>query len=268
MEEKRKGNFIGTYRGGKFWVGDPRKEDVDLIAIFHALSHICRYNGHTRFMWTVGQHSLLVERIMSDGLGYYGNYRMRLLALLHDASEAYITDIVRPLKEAINGYEDIEKEVQRVIMEKAGLGGAIYDEQIIIDEADDIALSLEAYKINKPDEMWNLERLRGYERTFGDGIQKEDPLITKGRLIMKYGELAGELGLGIPWENEAWWKEMGGLEGAIPILDYDKYRIIQNYEGNRGRGCSHETGGHGGRGQYKGKCKRCLRGKASGNCNR
>ena len=109
--------WIITYTGKKFYHLRPDASMVDIEDIAHALSMICRWTGHTKFHYSVAQHS------------YYCSYLMRsdklsLAALLHDASEAYLGDMNRPLKHftpAGPAYLKIEEAVERVIFTKFGL---------------------------------------------------------------------------------------------------------------------------------------------------
>src|SRR5690606_19551202 len=70
---------------------DPRPGDVDLEVFAHALSLQCRFGGHCKVFYSVAQHCVLTARILHDS--YW-----RHEALMHDAAEAYIGDVVRPLK--------------------------------------------------------------------------------------------------------------------------------------------------------------------------
>lgn len=79
---------------------DPKPEMILLGDIAHALARIPRFCGHTvgDWPWNVAQHSLLVEQLMPDGTDAAG----RLVALLHDAHEAYVGDLITPVKQAMN----------------------------------------------------------------------------------------------------------------------------------------------------------------------
>ena len=70
---------------------DLQPEDVAIEDVAHALSNLCRFSGHTRRFYSVAQHSVLVSRLL-DGTGH------ERWGLLHDASEAYLIDLPRPLK--------------------------------------------------------------------------------------------------------------------------------------------------------------------------
>lgn len=108
-------DWILTYTGRQFWPLAPRAEDVDLEDIAHALAHLCRFAGHCRVFYSVAQHSVHVsERVHS---------RYALEGLLHDAAEAYLCDVARPIKPALAGYEAAESQLMAVIRARFGLTG-------------------------------------------------------------------------------------------------------------------------------------------------
>lgn len=102
-------DWILTYSGTKFRPLDPNPADISLVDIAHALSNICRFTGHSKQFYSVAQHSIIV----SDNLPP----ELKLAGLLHDASEAYICDVSRPVKhsEALSGYRDIEEKVMNAV---------------------------------------------------------------------------------------------------------------------------------------------------------
>jgi hypothetical protein len=107
--------WIGTATGAAFNVIDPRVEDVRLNDIAAALSKQCRYAGHCRRFYSVAEHSVHVAHLTSGGA------KLKLAALLHDGSEAYLVDIPRPIKNAMPEYRAIEDRL--VIFERFGLDG-------------------------------------------------------------------------------------------------------------------------------------------------
>ena len=113
-----------------------RPSDVSWIDIGHALSQINRWNGHTSHPWSVAQHSIVVASIVDP--------QHTLWALLHDASEAYLTDVPRPLKrtEVFAGYGPAEAAVMGAIMQAAGVPLGPMPEAV--READDAVLVAEA----------------------------------------------------------------------------------------------------------------------------
>lgn len=114
-----RGDWISTASGLPFWPCHPRPVDVRIGDIAHALSHLCRFAGHTKAFYSVAQHSLLVSILCEPQDALWG--------LLHDASEAYVCDLPRPLKhtEALRAYRDLEDGVQAAVCEKFGLAASM-----------------------------------------------------------------------------------------------------------------------------------------------
>lgn len=93
---KRIGDWIQTRHGRKFHLLDPRPEDFDIRDIAHALSNVCRFTGHVSKFYSVGEHSVRVADLLKDG-GF--SVETQYAGLMHDASEAYISDMARPFKQ-------------------------------------------------------------------------------------------------------------------------------------------------------------------------
>lgn len=96
-----------TATGRKFWPLDPRPNEVCIEDIAHALSMLCRFGGHCLRFYSVAEHSVLLARAAPGP--------HKLWALLHDAAEAYVLDMVRPVKPHLVGYSEIEARVMRAI---------------------------------------------------------------------------------------------------------------------------------------------------------
>jgi hypothetical protein len=94
-EVARKGRYMHLFTGGKYYPMDPRPEEVDIRDIAHSLATKARYNGHTTFPYPVGQHSRYTALYRVEG---FNAPVYRLERLLHDGSEAYNGDLIRPLK--------------------------------------------------------------------------------------------------------------------------------------------------------------------------
>lgn len=107
--------WIQTYTGKKMYPLNPNVDDIDIMDIAHALSMQCRFTGHVRHHYSVGQHSILVSLLCDKEYALYG--------LLHDASEAYLSDIASPIKKEMNleGYRAVEHNLQGCIYKKFGL---------------------------------------------------------------------------------------------------------------------------------------------------
>ena len=132
-------SYILTYKKIEFYPLEPRVEDIDIEDIAHALSLLCRANGHFKHFYSVGQHSIncameAIAREYSD--------RVVLGCLIHDASEAYLADITRPVKKHLQKYLEIENKLQGQIFEK-WLPSLTSDEIKLIFEIDDAILYYE-----------------------------------------------------------------------------------------------------------------------------
>jgi 5'-deoxynucleotidase YfbR-like HD superfamily hydrolase len=133
-------HWIQTYTGAIVHVDDPQPETIHLSDIAHALSLICRFNGHVSRFYPVASHSIHVAQLVPP--------EQALAALFHDASEAYICDIARPVKisGAFDAYRRIEAKIMEVIRAKFGLGDTETPE---IKRADHIALATETKALVK-----------------------------------------------------------------------------------------------------------------------
>jgi hypothetical protein len=109
----RKGDWMQTAGGKQFWPLDPRPEEVFIGDIAGALSKLCRYGGQCLQFYSVAEHCVHVANYAPDEL--------KLTALLHDASEAYLSDVIRPIKSHLTNYLDIEAGLERVIADRFGL---------------------------------------------------------------------------------------------------------------------------------------------------
>lgn len=122
----RRGDWIQTHSGRRFWPLDPRAEEVCIDDIAHALSLLCRFGGHCDRFYSVAEHSLYVAD-HCDGDALWG--------LLHDASEAYVQDLARPFKRMLPEYCSAEQRVQLAVCERFGLSPVMPDRVKRVDRA-------------------------------------------------------------------------------------------------------------------------------------
>lgn len=115
-------------------------DDICVEDIAHALSLLCRGNGHLKYFYSVGQHSLNCAR-EAKARGW--SERLQLICLLHDASEAYISDIIRPVKTHLTNYLSIEQMVMDCVFKKFNLFELSEDENIKWKQVDDDILTYE-----------------------------------------------------------------------------------------------------------------------------
>lgn len=145
---------VGTKSGRKFSFlkslqeGDP--SEIDIRDIAWALSLINRFNGHSEWPYSVGQHSLVVSKIVHP--------RYALIALLHDATEAYLGDVSSPLKKELQRYKELEQMAWERIAAAFGLPMEIPD---AVHRADKQALALER-RILVPHDRTRWEMLTGF----------------------------------------------------------------------------------------------------------
>ncbi len=131
------GNYITTYTGRHFEPTNPDPEMIRIEDIAHALSLICRGNGHVKTFWSVGQHCInSANEAWARGLPN----RMALAALLHDASECYMSDIPRPYKNELSAYRGQEDRLLGMIYEKFLGTPLTEEEQKQLKEIDDAML--------------------------------------------------------------------------------------------------------------------------------
>ena len=114
-------DWIQTFSGRRFWPLEPKPEDVCIEDIAHALSMLCRYNGHCRIFYSVAEHSIHVQSIMARTPIGKWDRQLQLAALLHDASEAYLADVPSPVKPYLIGYKEAEAKVMAAVHQAFGL---------------------------------------------------------------------------------------------------------------------------------------------------
>lgn len=132
-------DWLITRSGVRFVIGAPTAEMVNVLDIAGALSRTCRFGGHTTHHYSVAQHSVLVADIVAEHTGP----ALVMHALLHDAAEAYIGDVIRPLKRLLPEYKVIEARVEEAICDAFGLRPLTPLEHDVVKSADLIALATE-----------------------------------------------------------------------------------------------------------------------------
>lgn len=128
---------IKTFSGIMFDPLEPVAELINIRDIAHSLAMLCRANGHFKTFYSVGQHCINCAK-EAAARGY--SIRVQLGCLLHDGSEAYLSDVTRPVKETIPKYLEIEKPLQDAIWNKWITEPLTEEETRLIFEIDDILL--------------------------------------------------------------------------------------------------------------------------------
>lgn len=133
--------WIQTHSGRRFCPTNPNPDAIVIQDIAHALSMQCRFSGHSKYFYSVAQHSVLVSYICDSQDALWG--------LLHDASEAYLVDVPRPIKRSgkFQAYIDFESKMQEAVCRRFGLPLA---EPPSVKKADTALLATEARDLMSP----------------------------------------------------------------------------------------------------------------------
>ena len=157
-----------------------RDEEIQINDIAHALSLLCRANGHFPHFYSVAQHCLnCMEEAQARGY----SQKVQLGCLLHDASEAYLSDVIRPIKPHLTGYYEIEARLQNQIYAKWLPSPLTEAERKQITEIDDALLyhefsSLTGHQVTETAPILHstpvveLEEFRNVERRYLERFEK------------------------------------------------------------------------------------------------
>ena len=155
MSEPRRGNWARVVSGGRFYPLDPRPEEIHIGDIAHALSNVGRFGGHTIRFYSVAQHSVLVSKLLGEA-GHPPDTILR--GLLHDAAEAYIGDMIRPLKLSpeMDPFRAAEYHIMRCVFSRSDLVAEHDGADSLVHWADDVALATEARDLMGGPTDWDL----------------------------------------------------------------------------------------------------------------
>ena len=177
---------------------DPTPVDIEIEDIAHGLSFVARWNGQTLgdFPYSVAEHSLLVERLFSH-LNPKAPAKWKLAALLHDAPEYVIGDMISPVKNAVGpGYDELDQRLTAAIHIRFGLPAAIpASVKKQIKKADKISAWMEATQIAGFSEA---EANRFFGRPDPDLIRQfelrlQPPIAARNDYLARHAELLKEL---------------------------------------------------------------------------
>lgn len=168
-----------TYTGIQFWPIDPRIEEVRIVDIAHSLSNQCRYAGHCSSFYSVAQHSIMVSNIVPPEDAMWG--------LLHDAAEAYLVDLPRPIKRYStlgDYYRKVEFRLMLTIIDRFHLSSFEPDS---VKLADNIALMTEMRDLmpNPP------AKRREDADPLEDIIVPLSPVVCKELFLRRFKEVGG-----------------------------------------------------------------------------
>lgn len=177
-------DFIITFSKQKFSPFQASAEEIDILDIAHALSLMCRANGHIRHFYSVAQHCLNCSR-EAEARGL--SKEIQLACLLHDASEAYISDITRPIKRSLPQYMELEEVLQNQIFDKFNLKHLTEEEHSVVKEIDDALLYYELLDLMS-EEIFE-ERP---EIVSNPDLEQRDFLVVEEAFLSEYERLVNE----------------------------------------------------------------------------
>lgn len=169
---------ILTAAGRYFDFLRPDQCQIGIEEIAHALSHICRFTGHVSQFYSVAQHSVLVSQMVPP--------EDALAGLLHDAAEAFIGDVSKPLKMLLPDYKAIEDRVEAAVLGAFGLPAQLPPS---VKRAD-----LQALATERRDLMpWHESRWECTEglEPFDFKIKPLPSDFVRRQFLMRFGELTG-----------------------------------------------------------------------------
>lgn len=178
--------YISTFKGNRFYPAEPRISRIDIEDIAHGLAYQCRFNGQTAAFYSVAQHSIMVASVLPPAL--------HKAALLHDAAEAYLGDIVKPLKPLLPGFAEIEAAVTRLIAQAFDVD---FDtEHRAIKHADMVALATEKRDL-MPNSTEGWSYLHGID-PLPQAIDPLPPAEAKAAFLTAWGALQHRGGMPFP----------------------------------------------------------------------
>lgn len=181
--------WMGTITGKKFNPFDPCVEDIDIRDIARGLAMTCRYGGQVKRFYSVAEHCYNVS--------FYVPSEYRLHALLHDSAEAYIGDMIRPIKHQpqMVEFRHAENMIEQAVALKFGLDWSLeaqaavktIDNRILVDEIRELSYMPKAY-LNTP-------LLKGLEplHTLNFIVHSWSPEVAENLFLNRFEDLAGTM---------------------------------------------------------------------------
>lgn len=180
------GGRIATYTEGvAISPLNPDPADIVIEDISHALSNQCRFTGHTRYFYSVAQHSVAVSMLLPEKYALWG--------LLHDATEAYLSDIARPIKrfnaDFGNIYTMVEDGLMDAIITRFGLERTLPMPDVV-KEVDNLMLANEIRHLMPQSPLY--EGWEAYADVPLSLLSQTYPEQAKTNFMHRYYELGGK----------------------------------------------------------------------------
>jgi len=152
-----RGDWFVSSTGQCFNVREPNPAQVNLVDIAHHLSNVCRFGGAVREFYSVAEHCVYVSRLVPPELAALG--------LLHDATEAYLGDVIKPLKNCLPDYRALEHVWEKAIAQRFGFESLEHPLVKVADvaavQAERAALLPSTLAADAPKELWAAYLQRG-----------------------------------------------------------------------------------------------------------
>ena len=130
MTDTDRGTWFQTFMGGRFYPLDPQPHEIDPRDIARGLAYQCRFVGQVSHFYSIAQHSVTCAELAES---VYSSTPLARIMLMHDATEAYVGDMNRPLKSLLPEYRDIEHATWRAIARRFVLPAEMPPEVKVID---------------------------------------------------------------------------------------------------------------------------------------
>lgn len=182
-DNTRRGDFMQTFSARQFWPLDARQDEVHIEDIAHSLSLQCRYAGHCKQFYSVAEHSVLI----ANWIWWHSSPADALVGLMHDATEAYLVDMPRPVKRSLPDYQRHEAALWKVIAARFRLPEVM---PAVVHEADNRIIADEL--VNMRPMAWHAKHddPLGVELLFWSPAEAEDAFLKTFVELQKMGVAA------------------------------------------------------------------------------
>jgi hypothetical protein len=187
--------YIQLISGIRFNIEDPEEDTIRIQDIAHALGNICRFGGHAKKFYSVAQHCVYAS-YMTPG-------PHQMAALLHDATEAYLGDVVRPLKRLLPDYERLEKNLAARIAHNFGLPIDAFEHEHV-KHVDNMLQAYEAKEVctNPSLVLSDLELFPDTGiRDFDPNFSFWEPAMARDRFLWRFHSIISEQNAGEAWAS-------------------------------------------------------------------
>ena len=135
--------WMQTFTGRAFFPMNVGRSEIDIYDIAHSLGLQCRYNGHVSRFYSVAEHCVLMSYSVPE--------EDALWALLHDATETYVGDLIRPVKKHLPEFVQIEDKIMKAIVDRYDLG--TYQMPASVKDADNRIIENERRELLKKEPL-------------------------------------------------------------------------------------------------------------------